>query len=348
MEHTNMPPALLHPENEAVPVSPTPLKVGLFALLCAFFCSALLYPTLHRDFFIDPFLGDITLPVAFGVNIPLCVLAVYLAFALSLRGQQEIRWKNGWLLFPVIGLLAASFALFNVPDLHIANLLALCALIPLHLALLSGNALFSLPRMAFPRQLGEEILLRPFRHIFAALRSVFAGAKMQSRKHLLYGLAGAIVCLPALAAVIFLLGKADLRFADLFGSFYDTFFSDQIVVIAAVGLLLFFPALGILYSHRERRNFTANDKKGLLEDKVPSPAIYTALILFNIVLALFAVLQFERILNPIRSEAVHYARSAHESFFPMLYAAIICFIVQCRASACISSSHRAAQSCSGP
>ncbi len=336
MEHNQLPqaspypnPAFAAPSPRPEP-TPAPPGVALWAALLALWCSALAYPTLFSRTFIDYIPNEISVYVdaPMGVNIPLAVLAVYAAFFLAMRGQRKICIRKGWPLFPVVGLIALSFALYSVTELMAVNFLALATLVPLHLSLLSGGNWPKLTGAAFYAQAAYDIFARPFAFLSDSCRTALGGSKKGALRTAMLALAGLAIALPVLAVVTVLLAAADERFESLIENLFRHIDVPQIIGIIILAGMGMFLALSCLYSlplgkKVERVQAEAKPGKGIH----PVP-VYAALAALNLILVLFAGIQIQRLFGELLLTGAQHAQYAHESFFPMTAAALICYGAQ--------------------
>lgn len=301
-------------------VTPAPPYIALYAVLAAIISSFLIYPS-----FIGFFYGE----SIYGINIPLCIGLLYGAVILSMRGQRKVDWRRGWPMLLFIVPLAVAPALFSVPELIWLDFLALCVMVPMHLSLLSGSNWTELTGVSLFVQVLTDIFARPFMHIADGTRAtVGKGSGKGVLRSLLLAMAGAAVAAPLLAAVVALLAYADKDFSAYISAIFGRVDVPQIILVLLMSLAVLFPLISILYSLPLGKNTVRSQTEYGSGKGIPAIPVYVALAMFDVVLLLFAAIRIKGLVGQVFIHARDYAVSAHEGFFPMLAAAVICYGVQ--------------------
>ena len=320
MEQNQQPQALPYPVPPKEPPTPAPPRIALYAALLALVCSAAAYPTIVSFFQFD---------TLWGINVPLCAALVYGVYALAMRGQRAIEWKRGGPLFALIAPLAVAPALFSVPELIALDVMVLFPLMMLHLSLLSGGNWHKLQGTSRIEQLIIDLLGRPLVYIPDGCKTTMSGSSGKGAlRNVLLAAAGAAIAAPVLLIVVALLASADADFSGVLESLTKHMDIPQVIAILFFALIALFPMLSMLYSLPLGKSLTRPQAESAPGKGIHPIPIYTALVLFDVVLLLFAVVRVRSFLGEALVLPRHYADQAHEDFFPMLAAALICFGVQ--------------------
>ena len=314
MEQNTLPPAL---PRENLEESPAPVKnLLLICALFALFSAAMIYPTLEY--------GNENGRIMMGVNVPLAVAGIYVAYFLT--SAQKVDKRRIILPLCAIAPLSMAFVLFNVAEILVLNVLVLLVIIPLHIAWMSGGNWPDLARGSFLAQVLSDVVARLFAFIGAGFGSMRGREGKGGLKHILAAALGVAVGLPALLVVMVLLAEADARFDDFLVHFRDFSDAEPIMHTLILAFVLLFPSVSFFYSHATGKGLQREQKA--LGAGIPSASSYAVLAMFNIVLAIFAALQVESLLKPTEIRAYALSQAAHDSFFPMFIAALICYGVQ--------------------
>ena len=285
---------------------------AFLSFVFAVIATVLLFPVLYRF-------------TPAGINIPLCVAALYAVLLPALRGRYSLRRYRNRLLFIPIALCSLQFVFFNNGLLSFLNLAALIILICIQIALMTGLSKSVFGRGLFP-MLIYTVFVRPFHKISAFYANVFASKNKKTKKVIGGILAGIAVTLPILAIMLLLLTSADLVFAEFITNVFS--WKSLFRVIYFILLIgVFFTLTGsFMASLKERIRTKLRPAKDRADFNLTAIYILTAALMMLMVS--FSVIQLLYMTGI--SELPYdfdYSTYARQGFFQMVAAAGIDFAV---------------------
>lgn len=268
----------------------------------------------------------------FGLNITVLTVLVYcLLFSFYYRKKHRFSFTAVMLTVPQL-ILSASFGLFYNPALHfmvsvfmfLIGLLQINAMTDIHHSKVFSGAGF---KQTLYRAFGE-----PFAHLKAGFVSL--GNLQRTKGHskvFTKVVIGAVISLPLLLVLIALFVAADEFYAQKVAEFFSAInintFELTVDLIFGFVLWIFLSAFVITpkYLTAKRQN------ESTFAGKVDSIIMSTVLILVNLVLLSFVIVQFRYLFGGreyVQSLNLSYADYARSGFFELSWATfLICIVV---------------------
>lgn len=268
----------------------------------------------------------------FGLNITVLMVLFYgLLFGFYYRKQHAFSFTAVILTVPVLAL-SASFGIFYNPALHFLTFLFIVLLMMLqvnamtdihHARIFSGNGF----KQTLYRCFGE-----PLGHLKAGFFSLNGIQRSKGNsKHFTKVVIGAVISLPLLLILISLFVAADEAYAKLVKDFLDAInintFELTVDLIFGFIIWIFLSAFVITPKYLTAKK----QKEGAFAGKVDSVIMSTILILVNLVLLSFVIVQFRYLFGGkdyVQAMNLSYADYARSGFFELSWATfLICVVI---------------------
>ncbi|WP_053369059.1 DUF4153 domain-containing protein [Bacillus sp. FJAT-27245] len=262
-----------------------------------------------------------------GISYFVFIAAFYSAFFWRFRGFPFRNQRLGWLLLGAIWLLSASYFLFDSDVFYGLNLLAIPALVVIHIALITGPKQVNWAHPVFLayilRRIGGAIaynagVTRLVGRL--AIRKTGGGKGIVAKKILI----GAALSIPVLAVVLNLLISADSQFERILSGFPDWFsISGETVFRIVAALFYTFVFFGYMQVNLKRRLEIRELKTSGSTAGVDPVTALTVLILLDAVYVLFVGVQFKYFFSGTLGEGFTYAEYARRGFFELIFVSLI-------------------------
>ncbi len=257
---------------------------------------------------------------SFGISLPLCVFIAYASYFILMRKRYRFSLLT-ILQFVYIIVLALSFAIYNNPLILFFNFVLLMILVPVHLSLLSGGNLLKQNGEGAFMTVCLDVFGRPLVNIGKAFKSGSTPETEGKAKIVPQILIGIGIAIPIVAILSLILNAADNDFFKLF----EEIKLGDIIGGIIIGIVAFIFLISHLYGQYTKYKLQRDRRITTQSTGLPQFVIYTVLTLVAVVLLIFSGLQISKILS---GTVGHYSKASHEMYFPMMVAAVFCYLLQ--------------------
>jgi len=260
-----------------------------------------------------------------GINVPLSVLAFYIARGISMPEWSFTRGGN-WVLLIFMAAFSMSFVFFNNGFLLFLNVVSIMAVSGIQLALASGCCDSKSDKSVFFAAV-HNIFAKPFMGIVAFIRGIFKKREASPKRKLAIGIVvGILAALAVTIPVIVLLASADAMFSRLVEKVFALDSFGELVGRIAVFIAVLIFAGSIFTSALTKR--MPRDRASAKRPRFNLIAVYIVLGMLTIPLIAFAAVQLRYMTGAaLLPVGVTYAEYARTGFFQLCIAAIIVFAV---------------------
>lgn len=291
-----------------------PVKTLVFATILALLGTILLYDCFFKH-------------APLGANVPLLFVLFYAALLLLFGGQCNLLRHQNYLLLLLGFGFSTTFMLYNNGFLLFLNALALLFIVPLQINLMLGLEAASPYTVSSAKDICFTVFVRPFHRIGKAF-----SPEKNERKAFFPILMAALILIPVLGILLYLLSSADQVFSQLLGR---VFRMDSVMDI--ISFLLLFAAGALLLGSLFTSLFSVRQQQVPGKEKKPAKfnlvAVSVVLAGVAFLMVIFCLVQGIFLFGSAKLPGgLTYSEYARQGFFQLCAAAIFVFalVALCR------------------
>ncbi|WP_236628075.1 DUF4153 domain-containing protein [Sporolactobacillus terrae] len=276
---------------------------------------------------------------AFGISVPLFVLAFYGVFFWNL-GSTALVQKNfaGGLMIPIL-LLTLTYVLFSNEVFQVLNVLAISTLIVMQTTLSAKRARADWYAPSFVIDVLIGFIYRPFAFLAVPFKIAAeqigrrtAGGKNKTLTNVFIGI---VLTFPLVVIILMLLSSADERFNYYLGAFphwlagfnLDTLMP-RLIFISAVALFSFSYIWSLMMKPKQPARYTDSTEQTTFAGCMDATVVTTILSIINAIYVFFTLIQFSYLFGSFSlglPQQFTYAEYARRGFFELVLVTLINF-----------------------